>query len=189
MSFTTLPFLALVVLAVVIYYLLPQRVQWAALLGASLVFYGVGGGRTILYVFYTATTVYAAGRLLGRFNDLRRAAPKEEKKAVAAKYKPYRRAVVLVACLANFVLLYLLKYWNFTADLLQPLAEVLRPGSQIPLSELVLPLGISFFMFQSIGYVIDIYRDKYPPERNFAKLLLFVSFFPQMVQGLSLIHI
>ena len=183
MSFTTLPFLLLVGLSVVVYYLLPQRVQWMALLAASMVFYCVGGGRTVVYVFYTAATVYAAGRVLGHYNELRRAAPKEEKKAITAKYKPYRRAVVLVACLANFVLLYVLKYWNFTADLLQPLADALSPGSQIPLSELVLPLGISFFMFQSVGYVIDVYRDKYQPEKNFAKLLLFVSFFPQMVQG------
>lgn len=183
MSFTSLPFLVLVVLSVAVYYLLPQRVQWMALLAASMVFYCVGGGKTVLYVFYTAATVYVAGRLLGHYNDLRRAAPKEEKKAVTAKYKPYRRAVVLFACLANFVLLYVLKYWNFTADLLQPLADVLAPGSQIPLSELVLPLGVSFFMFQSVSYVIDVYRDKYPPEKNFAKLLLFVSFFPQMVQG------
>ena len=108
-------------------------------------------------------------------------APRGEK-AITARYKPYRRAVVLVACLANFGLLYVLKYWNFTADLFQPLADQLRPGTQIPLSELVLPLGISFFMFQSVGYVIDVYRDKYAPEKNFAKLLLFVSFFPQMVQ-------
>lgn len=183
MSFTTLPFLALVVLSVVVYYLLPHRVQWVALLGASMIFYWVGGGKTVLYVFYTAATVYTAGRLLGHYNNLRRAAPKEEKKAIAAKYKPYRQAVVLVTCLANFVLLYLLKYWNFTADLLQPLADTLSPGTTLPLSELILPLGISFFMFQSIGYVIDVYRDKYAPEKNFAKLLLFVSFFPQMVQG------
>ena len=183
MSFTSLPFLVLVLVSVGGYYLLPKKGQWVALLAASMVFYCVGGGKTVLYVFYTAATVYVSGRLLGHFNALRRAAPKEERKAITAKYKPYRRGVVLFACLANFVLLYILKYWNFTAELLQPLADQVSPGSQIPLSELVLPLGISYFIFQSVGYVIDVYRDKYQPEKNFAKLLLFVSFFPQMVQG------
>lgn len=91
MSFTTLPFLVLVALSVAAYYLLPQRVQWMALLAASMVFYCVGGGKTVLYVFYTAVIVYGSGLLLGRFNDLRRAAPKEEKKAITARYKPYRR--------------------------------------------------------------------------------------------------
>ena len=181
MSFTSLSFLLLVAGAVLVYYLLPQHAQWCVLLAASLVFYCVGGGKTVLYVFYTAAIVYVCGLLLGHYNDLRRAAPKEERKAVTARYKPRRRAVVLVACLLNFGLLYVLKYWNFTADLFLPLAD--RAGVQLPLSELVLPLGVSFFMFQSVGYVIDVYRDKYAPEHHFGKLLLFVSFFPQMVQG------
>lgn len=181
MSFTSLPFLGLVAGAVLLYYLLPKRAQWVLLLAVSMVFYAAGGGKTIGYVFYTALTVYVSGLLLGQFNQKKRSAPKEERKAIAARYKPHRRAVVAFACLANFVLLYVLKYWNFTADLLQPLAD--KGGVTLPLSELVLPLGVSFFMFQSVGYVIDVYRDKYPPERNFCKLLLFVSFFPQMVQG------
>lgn len=183
MSFTSLPFLILMGASVAAYYLVPKKIQWLVLLGASLVFYWAPGGRAILYVFYTAGTVYLAGRLLGHYNALKKAAPKEERKAIAAKYKLHRRLVVLFACLLNFVLLYLLKYWNFTAELLQPLADVVMPGAQIPLSEWVLPLGISFFIFQSVGYVIDVYRDKYEPEKNFLKLLLFVSFFPQMVQG------
>ena len=183
MSFTSLPFLLLVGLSILLYYVVPKRFQWLLLLAASMVFYCVGGGRTVLYVFYTAATVYVSTLLLGHYNDLKRAAPKEEKKAVAARYKKRRQTVVLVACLANFVLLYVLKYWNFTAGLFQPLADRLTPGAQIPLSDLVLPLGVSFFMFQSVGYVIDVYRDKHPPEKNFLKLLLFVSFFPQMIQG------
>lgn len=183
MAFTTLPFLALVGAGLVVYYLAPGRLQWLVLLGTSLVFYCAGGGRTVGYVLYTAATVYVSGLLLGRLNRIKRAAPPEERKAVAARCKRQRRLVVLVACLLNFVLLYLLKYWNFTAQMLQPLLDRLGTGAQLPVSHLLLPLGVSFFMFQSVGYVIDVYRDKYQPERNFCKLLLFVSFFPQMVQG------
>ena len=157
MSFTSLPFLGLVAGAVLLYYLLPKKLQWVVLLAVSMAFYAIGGGKTIGYVFYTALTVYISGLLLGHFHEKKRRAPKEERKAVAAKYKTHRRAVVAFACLANFVLLYVLKYWNFTADLLQPLAD--QGGVTLPLSELVLPLGVSFFMFQSVGYVIDVYRD------------------------------
>ena len=82
MSFTTLPFLVLVALSVAAYYLLPQRVQWMALLAASMVFYCVGGGKTVLYVFYTAVIVYGSGLLLGRFNDLRRAASQDRQNAL-----------------------------------------------------------------------------------------------------------
>lgn len=183
MAFTSPSFLVLVAAALAVYYLMPERWQWLVLLGTSLVFYCLGGGRTVGYVLYTAATVYGAGLLLGRLNARRRAAPPEQRKAVAAQTKRSRRLVVLCACLLNFVLLYFLKYWNFTAQLLQPLVDRLARGTQLPVSHLLLPLGVSFFMFQSVGYVIDVYRDKYPPERNFLKLLLFVSFFPQMVQG------
>ncbi len=177
MAFTSLNFLALVGAAVVVYYLAPKRAQWLILLAASLIFYCVGGGKTVLYVLYTAATVYVSGRALGALNDKKRAAPAEQRKAVAAKVKRLRRLVVLAAVLANFGLLYYLKYWNFTLSLLG------RLGAGLPAHTLLLPLGISFFMFQSIGYVIDVYRDKYRPQTNFLKLLLFVSFFPQMVQG------
>lgn len=183
MAFTSLPFLILVAITVVVYYVFPKKLQWAVLLAASLAFYCIGGGKTVLYVFYTATTVYAAGLLLGYFNGKKDQVPKEQRKAVMEQYKKYRQLVVLFTCLANFVLLYILKYWNFTAELFQPLVDRIFHGAQIPLSSLLLPLGVSFFMFQSVGYVIDVYRGKYPPERNYLKLLLYVCFFPQMVQG------
>ncbi|MCI9557133.1 MAG: MBOAT family protein [Lawsonibacter sp.] len=183
MAFTSLSFLALTGVGLCLYCLAPAGGRWLVLLGASLVFYCSGGGWTVGYVLYTTLTVYLSGLLLGWLNERKRAAPPERKKEAAARYKTCRRLVVLAACLLNFGLLYVLKYWNFTAQLLQPLADRLAGGARLPLSSLLLPLGVSFFMFQSVGYVIDVYRAKYPPERNFAKLLLFVSFFPQMVQG------
>lgn len=183
MAFTSLSFVALVGASLLLYCLAPAGARWFVLLAASMAFYCAGGIKTVGYVFYTAAVVYCAGLLLGHWNAKRRAAPPETRKAVAARYKRYRRLTVLAACLLNFGLLYFLKYWNFTAQLLQPLVDRVAHGRQLPVSGLLLPLGVSFFMFQSVGYVIDVYRDKYAPERNPLKLLLFVSFFPQMVQG------
>ena len=182
MAFTSFSFLAFLSCAVAAYYVLPKRAQWGVLLGAGMVFYCAGGGWTLGYVLYTALTVYAAGLALGWCRDQADKLPKEQKK-VAARYKSRRQLICLAVCLANFGVLYVLKYWNFTAGLLQPLADRVLHGAQIPLSALLVPMGVSYFMFQSVGYVIDVYRGKYPPERNFCKLLLFVSFFPQMVQG------
>ncbi len=170
MAFTSLPFLGLLAACAAAYYLVPRAWRWTVLLAASMVFYWAGGGWTVLYVFYTAATVYAAGLLLGRLRGSG-ASPQQN--------RGKRRLVVLCACLLNFGLLYFLKYWEFTLSLLQPLIG----DRTLPGSGLVLPLGVSFFMFQSVGYVVDVYRGKTPPERSFPKLLLFVSFFPQMVQG------
>lgn len=183
MSFTSLSFPIFAAAAVAVYYLVPKRMQWGVLLIASLAFYCTGGGLSVGYVLYTAATVYAAARFLGRFQAEKAASPAERKKEAAAVCRRRSRLVCLAVILLNFGLLYFLKYWNFTAGLIQPLAERVFHGARVPLSRLLLPLGVSFFMFQSAGYVIDVYRGKYPPEKSFGKFLLFVSFFPQMVQG------
>ena len=187
MAFTSAAFLVLTALAVAIYYRVPGRMQWPVLLAASLIFYCAGGWKTFVYVLYTAGIVYASGIGLAHFHSIRKSIPKdtapELKKQTAARCKRNSRLIVLVTCLANFGLLYILKYWNFTAELLQPLASRISESAQVPTISLLMPLGVSFFMFQSVGYVIDVYRGKYEPERNFIKFLLFVSFFPQMVQG------
>ncbi|MBR2831380.1 MAG: MBOAT family protein [Oscillospiraceae bacterium] len=171
MSLTSPGFLILLAAAAAVYYLAPKKLRWIVLLAAGLAFYCVGGGLAVLYVLFTALVVYVCGLALGRLNEKRRA---DGDRRLAA-----RRWCVAAACLLNFGLLFFLKYWNFTAQLLSPLLG----GRDLGVSGLLMPLGVSFFMFQSVGYVVDVYRDKVAPERNPLKLLLFVSFFPQMVQG------
>ncbi len=173
MSFTSGTFLVFVLAALAAYYLTPKRYQWIILLIASYGFYLTGGVGAMGYLLFTTLTTWLAGRVLGALSDRRKALPKEDK-VRQERIKRRKKWVVLAILLANFGLLYAVKYLDFTADLL----HLPRPGF-----ELLLPLGLSFYMFQSVGYVIDCYRGKYPPEKNLAKFALFVSFFPQMVQG------
>lgn len=173
MSFTSGTFLIFVLAALVVYYLAPRRLQWVVLLIASYGFYLTGGLWAVDYLLFTTLTTWLAGRALGALNDKRKALPKEDK-AGQERVKRRKKWVVLAVALANFGLLYVVKYLDFTADLLR----LPRPGL-----ELVLPLGLSFYMFQSVGYVIDCYRGKYLPEKSLPRFALFVSFFPQMVQG------
>ncbi|MBR4150049.1 MAG: MBOAT family protein [Firmicutes bacterium] len=154
MALTSPEFLLLTAASVLLYYLLPGRFQWPLLLAAGLLFYCAGGGLTVLYVIAVALTVWASALLI----EARR---------------ERRRLISTLCCVLNFGLLFVLKYLGFTLEMLG-----VRSGLSF-----VLPLGISFFMFQAVGYLIDVYREKYAPERNFAKFLLFVSFFPQMTQG------
>ncbi len=84
-----------------------------------------------------------------------------------ASNKSLKRYLLIACCLINFGLLFLIKYSSFFAG---------RFG-------ILIPLGISFYMFQSISYVIDVYRGSYPPEKNIFKFALFLSYFPQVIQG------
>lgn len=88
-------------------------------------------------------------------------------------------ALVLVL---NFGILAFLKYYNFFAGSLNDLLGIFSIGFSAPTLKLILPLGISFYTFQSMGYIVDVYREKVAPEKNPLKLALFVSFFPQIIQ-------
>lgn len=171
MSLVSVEFIVFVIISLLLYYIVPRKFQWIVLLFSSVAFYLVGGATTIMYLIITTLTTYFAGILLGKYN--------KEDKNVAEIIKKKKRLVVLSTTVLNFGILFFLKYWNPLADMINYTLKF----EKINILELILPLGISFYMFQSIGYIIDVYRNKYEPEKNIFKYALFTSFFPQMVQG------
>lgn len=168
MTITSLAYIAFVAAAAIAYYLLtPRRFQWATLLVASLAFYLLAGGVGLLgYVAFTTTTVYACARLL-----------------VRAKGKPGRKALIAATLAGNFGVLAFFKWWGTAAAAANAVLGALGAAPLLAPHGLILPLGISFYTFQAAGYLIDVYRGSAEPERNYARLALFVSFFPQLVQG------
>lgn len=162
MSFVSVEFIIFVLVSLGLYYLLPKKIRWTALLVLSYAFYFIGGKSTIAYLIFTTLTTYISGLALTKLNE------KNTKKSVSKKL------IVAFALICNFGLLFFFKYWDFTAGII---------NNGLPVFNLILPLGISFYMFQATGYVIDVYRNKYKAEKNIFKYALFVSFFPQMVQG------
>ncbi len=165
MSLVSLPFLALVAGAVLLYWLAPKRWRALVLLAASWGFYLCCGLRAAAYLLFTTLTAYGGGRWL--------AALCGRETADGAARTRKKRLVLALTLLLNFGLLFLTKYWDSTAGLF---------GAALPELGLLLPLGLSFYIFQSMGYVIDCFRGK-GCERNFLRFALFVSFFPQLVQG------
>ena len=172
MSFASLPFVGLVTGGVVLYYLVPKRAQWVLLL-ASMVFYLSGGVRPAVWLVLVAGLTWLAGLLLEKQNA-RPAADKAAKSTV----RHAKKRICAVCAVLCFGLLYLMKYWNFTASALPSVI-----GDKLPRWDFVVPLGLSYFIFQAVGYVIDVYRGKTAAQKNPLRYGLFVSFFPQMVQG------
>ena len=161
-----------------VYYFLPRRFRWMLLLMASLGFYAVRAASGLPYLLLTAASVYVAALRMGRIDaglaaKLRaQALSPAEKKQLRAKAKRRKRAWMLAALVLNLSILAALKY-----------TDDLRGWFSLSPLGLLLPLGISFYTFQSTGYLLDVYNGKATPERHFAKFLLFVSFFPQLLQG------
>ena len=169
MSLISMEFLIFVGIAVIGYYLIPKRFQWICLLIFSYIYYASSGIKILFFLLYTTITTYGTGRLLDRVNH--KELPRNEAKS--------RKRRILIGCLLlNFGMLAVLKYTNFA---IENVNAIFHAG--ISFQKLILPLGISFYTFQSMGYIIDVYWGKYEAEKNPFRFALFVSFFPQLLQG------
>ena len=185
MLFTSYAFVGFLALVLLLYYLTPGRWQWVLLLAASYGFYCAASPYYLLFILVTsASTWYVSMRLsaLTREQQAYLAAHKEldreEKKAYRAKIKSRKWAWLLACLILNIGILSVTKYTNFVIRNL----ELLVHGGLRPV-EMIVPMGISFYTFQSMGYIIDVYRGKQEAQPSFFRLALFVSFFPQLVQG------
>ncbi len=179
MSFVSAGFIGFLAASVLLYYIVPRRLRWVALLAASYVFYLSGGLKTVGFLLLATLSTWGAGLLLHRQNLLRRDADK----AALAAIKRRKKWIVAAALLINLGMLFVLKYLSFTETAIAAILGKLGISWLPKQPELLLPLGVSFFVFQSVGYVIDQYRGKYEAQKNPLKYALFTSFFPQMVQG------
>lgn len=185
MQFTSYTFAFFAAVLLLVYYLVPGKWQRYVLLAASYIFYLWAGTQYLAFILFTTLTTYLASRMIGAKTDKqdeylaanKSALSKEEKKAYKAAVKKKTRAVMLLCVIANFTILAFCK-----GCLTEPLHSIFKEG-KLSFLTLALPIGISFYMFQSMGYVVDVYRGTVKAERNFLKLALFVSFFPQLVQG------
>ena len=177
-------FVAFLGVALVAYFALGHirpKIQWTVLLVASMVFYFATGWQNLFFILLTAGSTWVLGLVFSKLEAQSKAArdaikDRKEKKAIKARFNRKKWYALLAGLVLNFGVLSYIKYWN-------ALLEAVGYGDSFLASSLLLPLGLSFYTFQSVGYLIDAYNGKYPPESNFAKYLLFVSFFPQLIQG------
>lgn len=151
-----------------VYYMFPKKFRYLWLLGASYYFYMCWEAKYALLIFGVTVATYAGALLIEMFH--------EKKRDKAAK------VVLALAVAVNMCLLFYFKYTNFLINNINRLADRLgRPGFSC--LDIVLPVGISFFIFQAVGYTIDVYRQEIYAEKNFFRYALFISFFPQLVAG------
>ena len=164
MVFSSLPFICifLPVVFVLSRVIRPLKAQNVLLAAASLLFYAYGEPVYVLLMLGSALANYAFARVIGG-----------QKTAPAAK-----KAAVILAVALNLGVLGVFKYADFAVSTLNGVA-----GLSLKLPGVALPIGISFFTFQALSYVIDVYRGDVPAERSFLNVLLYISFFPQLIAG------
>ena len=162
MLFSSLVFLWLFLpLVLILYRLLPAPCKNALLLAISLLFYAWGEPKYILLMLGSITLNYLGGLLLARLRGRAKTA-----------------ALVLVVA-ANLALLGYYKYYSFAGDTLAALLH----RQVLPVREIALPLGISFYTFQVVSYLVDVYRGEQRPVKNIINLGVYIAMFPQVTSG------
>jgi alginate O-acetyltransferase complex protein AlgI len=166
MLFNSFEFLLFFVIVTVSYFVLPHRFRWVLLLTASCVFYMFFIPVYILILAGTIVIDYFAGICIERTQDPR-------------KKKLYLTVSVVSVCAVLFVF----KYFNFFADNVSAVAAALHWNLGVSTLRIILPIGLSFHTFQSLSYVIEVYRGNQKAEHHFGIYALYVMYFPQLVAG------
>ena len=190
MALTSLPFFVFIIVTGFIYFALPKKqYQWVVLLIASSFFYVYNSFRSAAFILVTIITIYLAANKMAAIAAETKAVvkvhkaewSKEERKAYKDASEKRRCIILAATLLFNFGILFLLKYFNFFSGSIAAILD--KSPDNAPQIQLLLPLGISFYTFIATGYLIDVYRETAEPEKNIFKFALFISFFPQIIQG------
>lgn len=151
-----------------LYYRIPRKGQWVLLMAGGMIFYLSAGAEYLIFLLFTSITTWLT---TGRMEKNKETSPAKS----GAKEK--NRRILTLCLVSNFAVLTLCK-----ACLTEPFAQMAK-GSPLSFLTLGLPMGISFYMFQTMGYAIDVYRGTAKGERSFWRFHLFASYFPLLVQG------
>ena len=172
MQFNSLHFLIFFPVVVLIYFVIPAKVRYIWLLLASYYFYMSWNPAYALLIAFSTLITYLCSLVIDSLRgDLLKGSP------------VLRKVMLAIGLCSNLAILFVFKYYNFAAATVDSVVNALGgepPGSTV---DVILPVGISFYTFQALGYMIDVYRGDTPVEKNPFRYALFVSFFPQLVAG------
>lgn len=166
MLFNSLQYAVFFPIVFILYWILPASKRWILLLVSSYYFYMSWNPKYIFLIMFTTVISYFCALLLEK-----------------TKKQKYRKYILSSGILCTLGILFLFKYFNFSMEMISAIfAKISIPIQPFTL-KFLLPVGISFYTFQTLSYIIDVYRGKSPAEHHLGKYAAFISFFPQLVAG------
>ncbi len=165
MTFISIAFVVFFVAIVVAYYLCPQRYRWALLLLGSCYFYAAFVPKYIFVLFFIILVSFILAKQIEQSSGKK------------------KQVLFIASVFLTIGVLFIFKYFNFFNENVGALASALNWNYSIESLSILLPLGLSFHTFQTISYLIEVYRGNYPAERHLGHYSLYVMFFPQLVAG------
>lgn len=191
MAITSVNFLAFCILSVIIFVIFPPRYRWIPLLISSVAFYclSLSDKKILIWIIVTSLTTWLAGRKLdsiARNTEMalqKTGLEKEEEKRIRAHASKKRKTILTVVLMLNIGILICFKLWNYYRKAFTIIIGALSGYGTVNMAALIMPLGISYYTFSTIGYILDVYWKRYESEKNFARYFLFAIYFPHILQG------
>ncbi|PHU40354.1 membrane-bound O-acyltransferase family protein [Pseudobutyrivibrio ruminis] len=174
MLFNSIDFLVFFPIVTTLYFVFPHKIRNYWLLAASYFFYMCWNPKYILLLMTSTFITYLSGIVMERIKQ----SDREENKKIKLKNWTVAASFVL-----NISMLFYFKYINFALDVMTDILGIFHISVKAPTFDVILPVGISFYIFQALSYTMDVYRDEIYAEKNIFRYALFVSFFPQLVAG------
>ncbi len=190
MTFIDLSFILFLIGAIIFFYIVPVKYRWVALLVISIAFYAIAGLKYLPFIFVTSLSVFLCARQMGKVYAASDADieahdyARKEKKELKDKAKKKAKKYVVIALLLNLAILCVVKYTKFFVNPINDLIGFMggKEGS-FSAAMIIVPLGISYYTFSSLSYLLDVYWRRVGYETNYLRFLLYLIYFPHILQG------
>lgn len=179
----------LVPIVIAIYNLTPRKFRFIPLLLANFAFFFIISNKLIIFLLLSIISIYVSGLLMKKIDKQEKQIlnnvelEKENRKLIKKKYKTRKKIVLIITILFNISFLFFFKYLKFFTINTNNLLNLLNIDFNFKILKYIAPIGISFYTLQALSYIIDVYNNKIEADNNFFRLCLFVSFFPQIMEG------
>ncbi|MCR5350058.1 MAG: hypothetical protein K6E20_03600 [Acholeplasmatales bacterium] len=174
-------------LVFIIYFIFPKKYRYLVLLIASYALFITISKWLVVFLFITTLSIYIVGLIINKYNDQfqleKEGKEKEERKALKAKYNKKKKIVMALGVIFNVLTIVILKYLNLFGEIFNGFFNLFHINYSIPTLFVLVPLGISYYTLNAISYIVDVYRGKFKGDKNFLNVMLFMSYFPTILEG------
>jgi len=174
MIFNSIDFLIYFIVVVTVYFCIPKKFTWIWLLISSYYFYMYWNIKYLFLILFSTIITYIAGILIDKIR---------KKDEIFFKKETLIKCILLFSIILNLLILFYFKYFNFFVENINYMLSVFNIPKDLNYIDILLPVGISFYTFQALSYVIDVYKEETKVEYHLGKYALFLVFFPQLVAG------
>ena len=186
--YTNLYLLVFLPAILILYQIVPQKHRWKVLLCASYILYISFSKKLVLLLMGTTAFTHYISIWLENLDSQcaakqAEAADRKQKSEIKKGFQKRKKGVLALGVLVLLGILFYVQYYNFFAENINALASHFTSSAALPILKIAFPMGISFYTLEAVGYLADVYWERYPAEKHLGKFALFLSFFPQIMEG------